>query len=260
MVKTSKPAKITQYKNEEISSPEEEVIVEKPVSLTVNGNVWLTFMCTPNDLEALAAGFLFNENVIESKDDIADIYICENQDNVDIWLNKKAEEPNNWRRTSGCTGGYTAAVLEEIKPVKSKGMTLSPESILRLIRQLFDSQEIYRKTGGVHSSGLSDGDKILIVTEDVGRHNTLDKIAGKYILEDVKGKPMVLMSTGRISSEMLQKAARLQVPVLVSRTSPTSMSVELAKKLGITLIGYARGHRFNIYTHPERIELKKEPA
>jgi FdhD protein len=233
----------------------EGVITEQSVSLTVNGKLWLTFMCTPINLEELAVGFLYNENVIASKDEIEDIYICEHKDNVDIWLNKSVEEPKNWRRTSGCTGGYTAAVLEEVAPVKSNGLVLAPEKILNLVRNMFQSQEVYRKTGGVHTSALADGEEIIFQLEDVGRHNTLDKIAGKILLDNITCFPRVILSTGRISSEMLQKAARLQTTILVSRTSPTSMSIELANKLGITLIGYARGHRFNVYTHPERVNF-----
>jgi len=236
----------------------EGVITEQSVSLTVNGKIWLTFMCTPINLEELAVGFLFNENVISNRDEILDIYVCEHKDNVDIWLDKSVEEPKNWRRTSGCTGGYTAAVLEEVSPVKSNGLVLSPEKILGLVRELFESQEVYRKTGGVHSSALADGEKIVFQLEDVGRHNTLDKIAGKILLGDLKINTKVILSTGRISSEMLQKAARLQTTILISRTSPTSMSVELADKLGITLIGYARGHRFNVYSHPERVRFERK--
>ena len=234
------------------------VIVEQSVSLTVNGKVWLSFMCTPVDIEALAVGFLFNEKIISSMDEILDIYVCEHKDNIDIWLDRSVEEPKNWRRTSGCTGGYTSAVLEEVSPVPPNGVVLDPVQILNLIHNLFESQEIYRKSGGVHASALADKEKILFQVEDVGRHNTLDKIAGKIILEKINLHPKIIITTGRISSEMLQKAARLKTSILISRTSPTSMSVELAARLGITLIGYARGHRFNVYSHPERVMLSDE--
>jgi FdhD protein len=231
------------------------VIVEQSVSLTVNGKVWLSFMCSPVDLEALAVGFLYNEKIIGSKDEIKDIYVCEHNDNIDIWLDRCVEEPTNWRRTSGCTGGYTAAVLEEVEPVSKNGLVITPNQILSLIRNLFEAQDIYKKSGGVHSSALADKDKLLFQLEDVGRHNTLDKIAGKIILENINPQPKIILSTGRISSEMLQKAARMKISVLISRTSPTSLSVDLANRLGITLIGYARGHRFNVYSHPERVDF-----
>lgn len=234
----------------------EGVITEQAVSLTVNGKVWLTFMCSPINIEELAVGFLFNEKVIASRDEIADIYVCDHKDNIDIWLTKSVEEPENWRRTSGCMGGYTSAVLEEIAPIHDTGFKLSPEKVQLLLNEMTKLQEVYRKTGGVHSSALSDGERILFQLEDVGRHNTLDKIAGKILLDQLESEQWVVLCTGRISSEMLQKAARLDVPVLISRTSPTSMSIELADKLGITVIGYARGGRFTVYTHPERIDLE----
>src|SRR5512134_503626 len=88
-----------------------ETIVETPVSLTVNGQVWLSFMCTPVNLEALAVGFMFNEGIIESMEEVADARVCEHGDNVDVWLNHPAEQPTSWRRTSGCTGGLTAVDL-----------------------------------------------------------------------------------------------------------------------------------------------------
>ena len=100
---------------------------------------------------------------------------------------------------------------------------------------------------------MTDGDQVTIQAEDVGRHNSLDKIAGRFLLEKIKFKQKLLLTTGRISSDMLQKAARIGAAILISRTSPTSMSVELADKWGLTLIGYARRDRFNVYTHPQRI-------
>ena len=234
---------------------EDGVIAEQSVSLTVNGKVWLSFMCTPVDLEELAVGFLYNEKIINTMDEVKDIYVCDHKDNVDIWLDRSIEEPKNWRRTSGCTGGYTSAVLDEIEPVSLNGLVIKPERILALIRNLFESQDIYKKSGGVHSSALANKNGILFQIEDVGRHNTLDKIAGKLLLENIDASPKIILSTGRISSEMLQKSARMKTSILISRTSPTSLSIELAQKLGITLIGYARGHRFNVYSHPERVEF-----
>lgn len=242
-------------KNEEIDG---STIVETPVSLTVNGQVWTTFMCTPVHLEALMVGFLFNEGVIDRMDEVEDVRICEHGDNVDVWLTHDAPKPDSWTRTSGCTGGVTAvASIERPQPVSvSEEFNLSPSQINHLVEMLFESQELYRETGGVHTSALSDGDKVILSAEDIGRHNTLDKIAGLCLMEKAWPQKRVLITTGRISSEMLQKAVRLGAKVIASRTSPSSLSIELAEAWGITLIGYARRNRFNLYASPERILLK----
>ncbi len=232
-----------------------ETIVEAPLSVAVNGIPWLTLMCTPTEAEALALGFLYNEGVIQSMEEVADVRLCEHGDNVDIWLYHAAERPQSWRRTSGCSGGMTAVdaqALPEISLVSS-GPRLTPQQVEALVEALLEGQELYRETGGVHTSILSDGERVLLRAEDIGRHNTLDKIAGLMLLKDVWPVSRVLVTTGRISSEMLQKVARLQAAILISRTSPNSLSIALAERYGITLIGYARRHRFNLYTHPWRI-------
>lgn len=232
-----------------------ETIVETPVSLTVNGKVWITFMCTPIHLEELAVGFLYNEGIIESMDEVADVRLCEHGDNVDIWLNHDAQQPTNWRRTSGCTGGVTAVDLLAKPNVhfEENRLKVQPEAIMSLVESLIHSQELYRDTGGVHTSALCDGEKVVVAADDIGRHNTLDKIAGMYLMKNIWTEKRILITTGRISSEMLQKAARLDAPILISRTSPSSLSIEMAQRYGITLIGYARKHRFNVYSHAERV-------
>jgi FdhD protein len=254
------PQKAIQYERYEFKKWEHhdaETIVETPVSLTVNGQVWLTFMCTPVHLEALSVGFLYNEGVIESMEEVADARVCEHGDNVDVWLTHDVEQPTSWRRTSGCTGGMTAVDLLAKPNVSFDGnrLEVQPEAIGSLIEQLFESQSLYRETGGVHTSALSDGEKVLLSAEDIGRHNTLDKIAGLCLMDNVWPETRILITTGRISSEMLQKAARMQSPILISRTSPSSLSIEMAERYGITLIGYARRHRFNVYSNAQRVGL-----
>ncbi len=246
-----------QFEFQKWKSFDTEIIVEMPVSLTVNGEVWLTFMCTPVTLEALAVGFLYNEGIIKKMDEVVDVKVCEHGDNVDVWLNHAAEQPTSWRRTSGCTGGVTAVDLLAKPNVSLHGADpeFKPEEIERFIEMLFEAQVLYRKTGGVHTSVLSDGKKALVSAEDIGRHNTLDKIAGLCLMNNIWPQVRILMTTGRISSEMLQKAAQLQVPILISRTSPSSLSIEMAERYGITLIGYARKHRFNVYSNPQRLGL-----
>src|SRR5512142_2735811 len=234
-----------------------ETIVETPVSLTINGSAWLSFMCTPVDLEALAVGFLYDEGVIGAMSDVADVRVCEHGDNVDVWLTRSVEQPKSWRRTSGCTGGVTAVDLLARPDVSfdADRPRVEPDAIGHLVEMLFESQELYRETGGVHTSALSDGKKVLLSAEDIGRHNTLDKIAGLCLMRNIWPEVRILITTGRISSEMLQKAARLQAPILISRTSPSSLSIEMAERYGITLIGYARRQRFNVYTNAKRVGL-----
>ncbi len=229
------------------------VIVETPVTLAVNGRVWLTFMCTPIDLEALAVGFIYNEGIIKNKEEIELVKVCPSGDNVDIWLKNAVEQPEHWRRTSGCTGGITAATLDKVHPELKDGLLLTPQMVQGLIKSLTEEQVLYREVGGVHTSILSDGDRVVVSTEDIGRHNSLDKIAGRCLLENIELKRKILVTTGRISSDMIQKAARIGAAVVISRTSASSLSVTLADQWGITLIGYARHDQFVIYTHPERI-------
>jgi FdhD protein len=234
-----------------------EIIVETPVSLTINGEIWLTLMCTPVDLEYLAAGFLFNEGVIQSAKEIASIHVCDAGDNIDLWLQHKAEKPSKWRRTSGCTGGITSvdANMHASNIHSHNADTITPNQVSRLVEALFESQDIYRVAGGVHTSALSDGQIILAVAEDIGRHNTMDKIAGRCMMEHINSSEQILITTGRISSEMLQKADRMDISIVISRTSPSSLSIQMAEQWGITLIGYARRNSFRIYAHPERILL-----
>jgi len=252
------PQKTIQYERYEFRKwkhHDAETIVETPVSLTVNGEVWLTFMCTPVNLEAMSVGFLYNEGIIESMDEVEDARVCEHGDNVDVWLNRGVEQPTSWRRTSGCTGGMTAVDMLA-KPDIFLGddrINFPPETIGHLVEMLFESQNLYRETGGVHTSALSDGERIILSAEDIGRHNTLDKLAGLCLMNNIFPETRILITTGRISSEMLQKAARMNVPILVSRTSPSSLSIEMAERYGITLIGYARKHRFNVYSSSRRV-------
>jgi FdhD protein len=249
-----KNVKFQQFRSGRGEQSESELIVEKPVALYVNGILWITFMCTPNMLKALAVGFLYNEGVIETAEQVKEFHICDNREIIDIWLGHKAEKPMEWKRTSGCTGGYTALDLNQLNLEVDEGVTLEAEGVRQLVEQLFESQDLYKKTGGVHTSILTDGEGVILSAEDVGRHNSIDKIAGLYLLGKVKPEKKILLSTGRISSDMLQKAARIGAAIVISRTSPTSMSVELADRWGITLIGYARRNRFSLYTHPNRIK------
>jgi FdhD protein len=262
MIEPRKPIHYLQITSKKHKSIQGSTIVETPVTLTVNGEVWTTFMCTPVHLEAMMVGFLFNEGVINAMDEVADAHICEHGDNVDVWLTHDVSKPDSWTRTSGCTGGVTAvASIERPQPASdSNEFNLSPGQINHLVEMLFESQELYRETGGVHTSTLSDGDSVILSAEDIGRHNTLDKIAGLCLMENIWPEKRVLITTGRISSEMLQKAVRMGAKVVASRTSPSSLSVELAEAWGITLIGYARRNRFNLYAAPERILLKTTQA
>jgi len=231
------------------------IITEANVGLTVNGQLWLTFMCTPTQLEALAAGFLYNEGIIHSADEIELMQPCESGDNMDVWLNRAVEKPPSWRRTSGCTGGVTSdAARENTHPLVSTEH-VSVDLVLSWMEQLLENQELYREVRGVHCSILTDGEKILAQAEDIGRHNTLDKIAGQVLMERIPEGKRMIITTGRISSEMLQKSARMGATIVVSRTSPSSLSIQMADELGITLIGYARRNQCNVYSHAERLLL-----
>ncbi len=230
-----------------------KVISEAEVTLTVNGDIWLSFMCTPSDLEALAIGFLFNEKIIETKAEIASVRVCASGDNIDVWLDHTVKKPAQWQRTSGCGTGMTRADGDQLVSRPVSAMRISPDALLNCMDLLIRSQTVYQEARGIHSAAITDGQRIIYKVEDIGRHNTLDKIAGFLILEPVEISPFIVLTTGRVSLEMLNKSVRLGADVVLSRTSPTIRSIQQADLSGITLIGYARRTELYVYTHPERL-------
>jgi FdhD protein len=227
---------------------------EWPLHITLNGIDLVTLLCTPTKLNALVLGFLFLERIVDGIDQVTMIRVCPDETRCEV----RVHEPriNSLRRTitSGCGGGTTFSAEAGLTRVKST-VRVSPVELSEAMKALMESAQAYKETGGIHTSALANRQQLLVMAEDVGRHNTIDKIAGECLIEDIPTPDRLLVTTGRISSEMLLKAARLEVPIVASHTSPTDLAVKLAKDLGITLVGYVRGGAMNVYSAPERIRL-----
>jgi FdhD protein len=230
-----------------------EVIAEALVTIYVNGSELATIMATPNDLECLALGFLKNERLIDSLDSIETSYQSKNRCCVDLWLNHAIKKPERVIITSGCGGGITFNDPSLDMGQVTNGLSIQPETLFELFRKLHFPGSLYSRSRGVHTAGLSDGIEILVITEDVGRHNAVDKLLGKCLLGGIETYGKILLTTGRVSSEMLREGAMMGCPVIASRNSATSMSVEMARAWNITLIGYVRNKTMRVYSHPERL-------
>jgi len=234
---------------------EEEVIEEGFVSIFVNGLELATVMSSPRDQDRLALGFLCNEGIINGIADVRAVHVCPSGACVDVWL-KRADyvRPNRLILTSGCGGGVTFDDLTgTIEPLNSQ-VTIAPARLSELMIETQQRGTLYARSRGVHTAALSDGKRIVAIAEDVGRHNTVDKLRGACLIEGIEPRGMILLCTGRISSEMINKAARMGCPIVASRTSPTSLSVQLAREWNITLAGYVRRDSMNVYAHPERLK------
>jgi FdhD protein len=232
---------------------EKEVVREVAVTVYVNRKELVAFLCTPRNLRYLALGFLYLEGIISGLDDVALLRVCDDEETIEVRLTRDVELPTRRVLTSGCGGGTTFADLTAQAGRIDSTLKVTPSQVLGLMRRLYREAELYRTTGGVHTSALSNGQKLLVVASDVGRHNTLDKIQGQCLLEGIDTRDHILLTTGRLSAEMLNKAAKMQAPVVVSRTSPTDLAVELAQAWNITLIGYARGEQIHVYSGEERV-------
>jgi len=248
------PTTYVLFRDDEASWEEKAVIEEGLVCIYVNGSELATFMCTPHNLEELALGFLRSEGFIQSPNDIRLMTISAAERCVDIWLQDNHFTPPSRRIvTSGCGGGVTFDDLSAHQEELDSAMTIHPTQIRELMQKLHQASELYNEVRGVHTSALSDGRQLLLVAQDVGRHNTIDRLWGQAMQKGIATKDRILLASGRISSEMLNKAAKMQIPIVVSRTSPTSLSIELGNAWNITIIGYARGRIFRVYSVPERI-------
>ncbi len=254
MIPGARPAVYLVQEADTWRSVEGAVIEETTVCLFVNGHEVATLMASPVDLDALAVGFLYTEGLIRGLEDVALVEESQQGTCVDVWLRDTVPHlPPRAIRTSGCGGGVTFDDLTAARDPLPWGERVTAQQVIDRYYDLRAVEQLYPLARGVHGAALCTPDALLLWAEDVGRHNTLDKLAGKALQQGISTAGCLLVTTGRISSEMLGKAAKLGVPVIASRTSPTSRSLALARAWNITVIGYLRRDSLRLYSAPERI-------
>lgn len=231
---------------------------ELPVTIILNDQELVTMLCSPMNLEYLAVGFLASEGLVQSKDEIKKVLVDDERGVVRVETEEDKELAQDilFKRiiSSGCGRGasfYSAADAASQR-VESQ-MTISTDEVFDLVNEFQHTSKVYLATGGVHSAALCDRKSILVFSEDIGRHNAIDKIFGKCLLEDIPTDNRIVMTSGRISSEILYKVARRNIPVIISISAPTNLGVKIADNLGVTLISSVRGKRMNVCTNDWRV-------
>ena len=238
---------------------EGDVIEETSLTIFLNGMELISIMGTPLNQDWLAVGFLKNEGIINVIEEIEDLQVTQDGCCIDVWVDRSIEMPSKKILTSGCGGGVTYDDRQlGIEPIRS-GIKTNPEILLNSFNLLQTKDSLYARARGIHAAGLIElnSGELIRIAEDIGRHNSIDKLHGACLLDGIPTHDRGLLTTGRISSEMLRKGAIMGCPVIASRTSPTTLAVDLARSWHITLVGYARHGKLRVYCNPERLGYDK---
>jgi FdhD protein len=233
---------------------EDNIAIEQRLRILVNGKEILSMYCTPLMIRELVVGMLMSENIINGPWCGEKMSIVYGEDvSVDV-LAEGEVSIEDAVITSGCIGGITFPKRAALSKIEDP-FTISAEKLKGLFREFQKMSDLHQLTGCIHSAGLCDAESVLCIAEDIGRHNAVDKTVGFAILEKIPFSGKMMLASGRLSSEIVAKCARWGIPVVGSRTSPTSLAVDIADRSGVTVVGFIRGDRFNVYTHPERITV-----
>jgi len=245
------------------------VAAESPVHIIINGVHCLTIMCTPERLEDLITGHLLSEGIIDRHDHLTAIRVedkhkCEVTLTPELDLQDRLSQATPFLRivTSACGAGVPspfAKLMDRLAPLTvDRGLVFDASAVQRAANSLNREASIYRRTGGVHAAAICDRNGILDqLAEDVGRHNAVDKVIGSCARRGQTLNERFLVSTGRLTGDMILKVARVRMPVVASISAILTSGIDVAEKTGVTAIGFARGRRMNIYSHPERISLRR---
>jgi FdhD protein len=275
---TSKTIECRKLADGRFTRAETSVIIEKELAIYVNGNHLVTASITPVMEKEFVVGYLFGQGFIESLEEIISVDIKDHAAQVRIKDTGKLAAITgkvSYRIVSG--GGRVAYAGEAELPPIHNHRKIRQQVIFKAINTLFETARMYRETEGVHAAGLFNADGSLIcIVEDIGRHNTLDKIIGYNLLNQVDGSNAFLVSTGRMASEMVAKIGRAGIPVVATKTAVTDKGLEIGKKRGLTIIGFLRdaGTRINtdmevrvidragmkIYTGAERVPCEEDQS
>jgi FdhD protein len=244
--------KIYKSKSNFLEEREDLIAVEKRLRISVNSREALSLYCTPSMIRELLVGMFMTEDIIKGG-------WCAERMSIeygeDIWVDIPAEgevSTDGAIITTGCIGGITFPKRVSLQKIEDS-FQIKMAELKELFRRFQNASELYKMTGCVHSAGLSDGREILCLAEDIGRHNAVDKVIGNAILENIPFEGKIMLASGRLSSEIISKCAKWKIPIVVSRTSPTSLAVDIAEKSGVTVVGFVRADRLNVYTHAFRI-------
>jgi len=237
---------------------EEPVAMEAPVNIYVNDEHVITLLATPEYKKELAIGWLFDEGVLRSLDEIKDIYVKENDVKVytktDIKMRLKAATMMRLVTTAcGSIGDFLKLIDRTVKPFVRSAYSIKASDLLDIVRELNERSKTFRLTGGTHSAILFCDKKFVAFAEDVGRHNAVDKVIGIAIQSKVDLSKCVIACSGRMTVDMPLKVARVGIPIIASITGPTYSAINAAEKTGVTLVCFVRGQRMNVYTYSERI-------
>lgn len=258
-MQTYKDIVVKKFEDGQMFPREDLVIKEYPLTIFLNGEEFITLMCTPDSLDYLVLGFLSSQGFIESKEDIRSIKINEESGIANIEINRNNLLTCKFYGKGSITtgGGQEISFYSIIDALKTKKIynrfEVSKEYILKISSEFNKRSELFIKTGGVHSCLLCNKREVLIFHEDVGRHNAIDKVIGEAFIKDINLDDKIIFTSGRMSSEMLLKSGKARIPIVVSRSAPTDLAVDIARELGITLVGFARGEKMTVYSHGNRI-------
>lgn len=251
---------IVRFHGKERWTVEEEVVEEFPLTILLNGEEFATLVCSPTNLEELIIGFLASEGIIRLYEEIKSLIIDENRGFAYIELFREynfSQQDHSKRFIGSCCGKsrqfYFKSDVKTAKTITSR-LTISVEQCYNLMRELQLGSEQFKRTGGVHNAALATADRLLDVQTDIGRHNALDKVYGSVLQQKIPLADKLIVFSGRISSEVLLKVSKIGVGLILSKSAPTLLALNLANDLGITVIGFARENKMNVYTHPYRIQ------
>lgn len=251
--------KIIKFDGNALVEDEDDIANEFPLTIHVNGEEFATMVCTPSNLEELVIGFLGSEGLIRFLDEIDSLTIDHDRGfaYVDLKNKKVVNKDFHSKRFIGSCCGKSRQFYfhNDVKTAKTimKKSTIKVEQCLGLMKVMQESSSDFHSTGGLHNAALCTTDKMVISRSDIGRHNALDKIYGYCMQNRIPLSDKVIAFSGRISSEVLLKVSKIGVGIILSKSAPTTLAIDLAQDLGITAVGFIRGNRFNVYSHPERI-------
>jgi FdhD protein len=246
---------IRMYDGEKLSSEVSDIIKEIPVEIILNDKRVVTIACTGIHLKELAVGFLRSEGMIELLEDIEEIAVSDEKGRVHI-LTIGGDKPPLSIKTIASSGSRGNRIDEFSMKALESNSTLSTNHVFNLMKGLLESSKLHSATHGTHCSALADRDGIIVSREDIGRHNTVDMLGGYSLLAGIDCSDKIIVTTGRVSSEIVAKVWKMGIPVILSHSAPTSRAITLSEDAGITVIGYVRGGKMRVYSHEGRVIVK----